>query len=145
MRSMRDTWDARRKAVVLAAVLSVACGGYLKPPADLSKVGDAAFYAQRLMEQIKAIQAVAKDGEAAGAISRNDAVTIVEATVVAGKAGQELAEALKAGMPEAGAKEQWVKIIREALSSVPAHLDENTQKLISPYLSTALTLLTFFS
>lgn len=118
----------------------------MRPPESLSPVGDAAFYARRVVLAIDQIQTLAIDGEKAGAISEADARTIIEATGEAAKAGVSLANTLKAaGGGEASAKKRWAAAIRKALEEVVPKLSPNTQNMVEPYVKTALTLLTVFS
>ena len=127
-------------AMASGLALSFACAGVKAPP-QLSPAGDIAWYANKANVAIAALQQVAIDGEAAGVIQRNDAVKIVEATKVAGTAGVELAEALKAGLDGATARAKAVASIRKAVSDLPGLLSPEASRVISPYVQTVLTLL----
>ncbi len=135
----------RRSGAMLALVVLAAGCASLKAPEQLTPVGDIAYYANYALDGVETLQRVAIDGEAAGAISRDDARTIVSATKVAALAAKDLASALKAGLPEVEARNKAVAIIREALSNLPRRLDENTRKLVAPYIQGVLGLLTVFS
>jgi hypothetical protein len=135
----------RRLQTALAlAFITLGCAG-LKPPPQLSPIGDIAFYAEKTLVAVESLQHFAIDGEAAGAISTNDAKTIIEATKVAGQAGQDLKRALKAGASETAAKNQAVAAIRSALDSVPKRLSPETAAIVAPYIQTVTTLLEVFS
>lgn len=132
-------------AVVPTLVATQGCATTMKPPESLSPVGDAAFYARRVVLAVEQIRTLAIDGEKAGAISTDDARTIIEGTLAADKAGQSLAEVLKAGGGDSSAKQRWAAAIRKALEEVVPKLSPNTQTLVGPYIKTTLTLLTVFA
>lgn len=132
-------------AVVVPTMLVTQGCASVRPPETLSPVGDAAFYARRVILAIDQIQTLAIDGEKSGAISEADARTIVTATGEAAKAGASLAATLRAGTGDASAKKRWAAAIRKALDEVVQKLSPNTQTLVEPYVRTTLTLLTVFS
>lgn len=136
--------QSRAAAVLAALVISVACNGRLSAPAQLSPIGDTAYYARHITKAIDTLQDVAKDGEASGVINREDARLIVEATVKSGKAAVDLAKALEAGASETTARNQAIAVIRQLLTDLPSHLSKSAADLISPYISVILTLLTVF-
>lgn len=139
----------RSLALVLALALPVgtvapACATRLAAPAQLSPIGDVAFYADRALVAIDSLGEFAIKGEAAGAMSTDDARTIIEAVKTSSIAANELGKALKAGVSETTAKAKAIAIIREALKNVPQHLSPETQSQVAPYIQTVLTLLTVF-
>lgn len=114
----------------------------VKPPSGLSAVGQIAFYGDRIEKAIGAIQDVAIQGEASKVISTNDARKIIEATKIAGQAGVDLSAALKAGSSAATAKDKAIAVIKQVLTDLPPQLDANTRKLIAPFVSVVMVLLT---
>lgn len=118
------------------------CG--VKAPPQLSPVGDTAYYARRVMGLVEELQLAATEGEAAGAVSKADARKIVEATVIAGKAGQDLASALRAGADATSSRGRAIAIIKQALDDLPRHLSDSTQALVRPYINAVMVLLTVF-
>jgi hypothetical protein len=147
--SMRARANSRAASVLAISLLALAgCDacvtGGLKPPPQLSPIGDTAFYARRAIQAVSELQEVAAEGEVAGVISTEDARKIMEATKTAGKAGVDLSSALKAGVSEVGARDRAVAVFRQALLELPGHLSENTRNMVEPYIQAALTLLTVF-
>lgn len=134
--------------IVAALVLVVVglsqggCGTGLQAPPQLTPIGNIAWYGDEILKQVAVIQQVAINGEAAGAISTNDARTIVAATGTLADAATTLGQALKAGSSATGAKAQAVAAIRSILINLPAKLSPETGKLIAQYAAPILTLLT---
>lgn len=126
------------------AYLMSGCSGRLRAPAQLSPIGDTAFYARRVIHVVAALQQVGIDGQATGAIPEADARKIVQATQVAGQAGVELAAALKAGQTDGTARDKAVAMIRAVLTDLPSQLSPHARAIVQPYIQTALTLLTVF-
>lgn len=129
-------------ALPLLALTAQGCAG-VKAPAQLTPVGDTAWYAGKVIAVVDTLQGIAKDGESAGVIQRNDAVKIVTATKVAGQGGVELSNVLRAGNDSAGVA-RAVAIIRKALLDLPDQLSPSAAAVVRPYVQTALTLLTIF-
>lgn len=130
--------------LVLALLFAGGSIGCAPPPPNLTPPGVIAFHADRAIKGVATLQTVAIQGEAAGAISTADARVVVEATRIAGLAGQDLAAALKAGLPAADAKARAIATIRSALATVPGQLSPATRKQIEPYVTVVLTALAFF-
>ena len=137
----------RRRSAALAAVLAllylstIACAT-LKPPAQLTPIGDTAYYAREIVKGVAALQDSAIDAEKTGALSTDDTRAVVEATKTAAQAAGDLAASLKSGVSQAEAKAKWVGVIREALARVPNHLSDHGKALVAPYIQVVLTLLT---
>lgn len=128
---------------LVVPVISSGCAS-LKPPVQLSPIGDIAWHARTAIHTTETLQQIAIDGEHAGTISTADAETIVKATTVAEQAGVDLSKALRAGVSEKTARAQAVAAFKTALVGLPQRLSPNTQKLVQPYVTAVLTLLTVF-
>lgn len=135
-----------RNISLIAVIAMMGCVPlqHLKAPAQLSPAGDVAYYARHATSVVKELQTVAIDGEASGVIPTSDAKRIIEATLIAGNAGTELAKALKDGVLAKTAKERALVLFRDALTDVMPLLSVNTRKIVQPYVDAALTLLTVF-
>jgi hypothetical protein len=118
--------------------LTISCAARLAAPPQLSTEGAIAFHASRVMRGIAELQEVAIRGEAAGVFSRDDARTIVTATGIAGQAGEELAQALRAASGETAAKAKAIAAIRSALTGVPARLSPLARSQLEPYVTVVL-------
>jgi hypothetical protein len=135
----------KRRAAAIAVALLVCSGlacATLKPPEQLSPIGDTAWYAREVIKGVAGLQQAAIDAEKAGALSVEDARTVVDATKKAGQAGEVLATSLKAGLPQQEAKAKAIAVIREALGELPKHLSKSAGELVTPYIQLVLTLLT---
>lgn len=130
-------------AIVGAACQNQSCA-HLKAPEQLTPIGDVAWNARTAIRLVDELQRTAIEGEKAGAIRTEDAKKIVEATVLAGEAGVTLSRSLAAGAAETGARAQAVAAFKQALADLPAKLSPNTQKVVAPYVTAILTLLTVF-
>lgn len=141
LRRLRQTLTA---TVLLVALVGVyACTGQLAAPPQLTPVGVTAFHADRAIKGVGVLQDITIAGEAQGAIPRNDARAILEATEIAGKSGQELAGLLRLTLPQPDARQRALAVIRQALTSLPARLSEATRRLVDPYITVILTALAF--
>lgn len=136
---------ARAVLPLLCLMLASCASSGLKPPEELTPIGDISFYSLRLGQAVETLQKVVADGEAAGAINTDDARTIMSATKVASIAGKDLEKALAAGADGATAKAKAIAVFREALENLPPRLNDNTRALVEPYVQTILTLLAFFA
>lgn len=126
-----------RFAALLIVVSAAACTQ--KTPPQLSPAGAAGYHGYRVLQAVAAIQDTTIMGERNGVIPAKDARIVVQATGIAGKAGSELANALRVGNAATDAKTRALGIIRQALLDVPGQLSPETQKLLEPYFSVALS------
>jgi streptomycin 6-kinase len=142
---MRHLQRLRVPAALVLALLLVDCGGRLAAPVQLSPIGDTAFYARRAIQAVDALQAMAIDAEAANVLPTAEARLIIDATKVAGEAGVELSNALKAGSKGTTDRDKAVRTIRAAIQGAFERLSPASQQVAGPYVTTVLTLLTVFT
>lgn len=122
----------------LLVLFLVACA---HPPPQLTPVGVTAFRADRVIKGIAVLQEFAIEGEAVGVLTTADARVVVEGTRAAGLAGQDLAQSLRATLPEATARAKAIAAIRTALQGIPSRLSPATRPLVEPYITVVLTFL----
>lgn len=134
----------RRYEVVICAALLAASCSHLSAPPQLSPAGDVAWHARQAVIIVDTMVKATTDGVKSGVITKADGAKVAAAAEVAMKAGNGLVEALEAGMPEAGAKDQFLAALRAALMNLPNQLDSETAKRISIYTDGALKLLSVF-
>lgn len=135
----------RTSTLALLVAVTTACAGRLAAPQQLGPAGATAFHADRAIKGISVLQDVVIAGEANKAISTNDARIVMAATEVAGKGGQDLAAALRAGSAGVDARQRAILAIRAALTNVAPQLSPDVRKVVEPYIAVVMTALTFIN
>jgi hypothetical protein len=147
---MRGIIEARkRQAALLVALLAMGASGCasagLKPPEQLSKIGDASFYNLQLAKEVDRIAHFVADAEAQQLIPAADAQKVMDVLKVVNKGQKDLEAVFGAGQVEGDAKTKAVAAIREGLQKIPNYLSGNAKTIAQGYVTSALILLTWFS
>lgn len=132
----------RKLSALVIGLALAACGG-VKPPPQLSPVGQVSFYSAKAGEVVASLQKFTIDAELAGVIQKADRQAVGKATEKVSAALIDLEDALAAGSGKADAKKKALAIIAEALRQLPDHLSPDAAKLIQPYIDQILILLAF--
>src|SRR3990167_3455335 len=132
----------RTLAILGLLVVLSACARLAAPP-QLSPVGDVAWHANRAITGVGVLQDVVMAGEQRQEIATVDALKVITATAIAGKAGSELASALTLVADTSGVKDRAIGLMRQALMTVMEEVSPPTARLLMPYVQIVLSALTF--
>lgn len=129
---------------LLLAMALVGSTGCASTPVNVSNVGVASFHARQVLIAIGTLQDITIAARQNDVINVDDARKVISATEKAGKAGQQLEAALRAGLGAENAKAQAIAVIRQELVNLPTQVSEKTRTVIAPYVGVAIAALTIF-
>ena len=132
------------RALGLALALLGPATGCAKAPPNVSPEAKVAWNLKHVLTGLEALQEIAIDAEASGAMSTDDAKQVVKATVRAAQISRTFVIAMQAGYTEADTQRQLLRSLRAVLQDLPSHLSPRAYDIVQPYLQSVISLLVIY-